>query len=833
MHFSLHLSLASQSEYMKQILWIVFVLAAELTVAQETREEWKGIYRETAPKINNLKHTRLNASFNYEKSQVNGKVWLTLQPHFYPTDSLQLDAKGMEIKQVALVKNNGNLPLKYVYNGEQLQIQLNKTYTSKEPYTVYIDYIAKPDELETKGSAAITDAKGLYFINPTGADKGKPTQIWTQGETEATSVWVPTIDKPNQRCTQEFNLTVPAKYVSLSNGKLVKQQNNGNGTRTDQWVMNQPHAPYLFFIGVGDYAVVKDSYKGKEVSYYVEKEYEKVAGKIFGLTPEMMQFFEKKLGIDYPWSKYSQIVGRDYVSGAMENTTATLHQESAQQDARQLTDGNEWESTIAHELFHQWFGDLVTAESWSNLTVNESFANYSEVLWSEYKYGKDAAAYDNTKDMQAYLGSKSSAGKDLVRFYYESQEDMFDLVSYQKGGRILHMLRNYVGDEAFFAALHQYLVHYKFSNGSAHKLRMVFESVTGKDLNWFFNQWYFNHGHPKLEITYGYDAAAKQASVVLKQTQGSNLFKLPLTIDVYEGAAKKRYNVWLNNKQDSFYFPVTAKPDLITADPERILLAEKKENKSLEEYAHQLKYGNNFGDRMEAVETAAKEPADPLALNILTTALNDPFFRIRSKALNGLEQAMLNAATLQKVEAIAAKDPSRIVKAAAIDVLGKQRNPAYEALFRQSISDSSYSVAGAALEALSLMDSSTAYTTALKLSKEPSRGKLNNAIAMVIAAFGDESGYDYIAGNFKNMPLSTDKFTAMFTFSECLNKVTDAAKFKEGVDLIVAFRDSIPKDSKAQTDPYINNLVLKALASGKETKGLQELADYVKLKMIQ
>ena len=187
----------------------------------------------------------------------------------------------------------------------------------------------------------------------------------------------------------------------------MSQKNNTDGTRTDYWKMELPHAPYLFFIGVGDYAIIKDQYKGKEVSYYVEKEYASVARKIFGNTPEMMAFFSKALGVEYPWIKYSQIVGRDYVSGAMENTTATLHQESAQQDARQLTDENKWENTIAHELFHQWFGDLVTSESWSNLTVNESFANYSEYLWLEYKYGKDAADEHNYTEMGEYLGSKS------------------------------------------------------------------------------------------------------------------------------------------------------------------------------------------------------------------------------------------------------------------------------------------------------------------------------------------------------------------------------------------------------------------------------------------
>lgn len=177
-----------------------------------------------------------------------------------------------------------NIPLKYKYDSLFLDIKLDKTYKKGERYTVYIDYTAKPNEFKVAGSAAITDAKGLYFVNPKGEEKDKPTQIWTQGETEATSVWVPTIDRPNQKTTQLFNLTVPNKYVSLSNGKLIAQKKNTDGTRTDTWSMDQPHAPYLFFMGIGDYAVVKDTYKGKEVNYYVEKEYEKVARKIFGDT---------------------------------------------------------------------------------------------------------------------------------------------------------------------------------------------------------------------------------------------------------------------------------------------------------------------------------------------------------------------------------------------------------------------------------------------------------------------------------------------------------------------------------------------------------------------
>jgi aminopeptidase N len=513
---------------MKKVLLALLVFTAAQSLHAQHEEgpvdtTWKEIYRGSAPRINDLVHTKLDANFDYNNSYLLGKVWITLTPHFYATDSLSLDAKGMEIKKVAIVNGASQKELKYKYDGWILNIDLDKTYKGGEKYTIFIDYVARPNEVKVAGSAAITDAKGLYFINPKGEEKDKPTQIWTQGETEATSVWCPTIDKPNQKTTEEISMTVPSKYVTLSNGKLVSQKTNANGTRTDTWKMDQPHAPYLFFMGVGDYAVIKDSYKGKEVSYYVEKEYAPVARKIFGHTPEMMAFYSRILGVDYPWVKYAQIVGRDYVSGAMENTTATLHQESAQQDARELIDGNNWESTIAHELFHQWFGDYVTTESWSNLTLNESFANYSETLWDEYKYGKDAGDAQNFTDMNGYIQSQS-ANKDLVRFYYSDKEAMFDAVSYNKGGRILHMLRNFVGDSAFFKALNLYLTTNKYKSAEAHNLRLAFEEITGKDLNWYFNQWYFGSGHPTITNDDIYDDAGKKVSAIVKKRKAEKNF---------------------------------------------------------------------------------------------------------------------------------------------------------------------------------------------------------------------------------------------------------------------------------------------------------------------
>ncbi len=820
---------------MKKLLFLFAVCAVTYAGAQQPTggDGWKKVYRATPTKVNDLVHTKLDAKFDYSKSYLNGKVWITLKPHFYATDSLQLDAKGMNINKVEIVKAGKNIPLKYSYDSLFLNIRLDKTYKRDERYVVFIDYTAKPDEFQSEGSAAISDAKGLYFINPKGEDKNKPTQIWTQGETEATSVWIPTIDKTNQKTTNEFSLTVPDKYVTLSNGKLTTQKKNADGTRTDTWVMELPHSPYLFFIGVGDFAVVKDSYKGKEVNYYVEKAYEKVARKIFGYTPEMIKFFSEKVtGIDYPWVKYSQIVGRDYVSGAMENTTATLHQESAQQNARELVDGNSWEGTVAHELFHQWFGDLVTAESWSNLTVNESFADYSQLLWLEYKYGADDAGFENFSEMQNYMNSATSRSKDLVRFYYRDKEDMFDLVSYQKGGRILHMLRNFVGDEAFFKSLNKYLTTNKFGNGSAHKLRLAFEEVTGKDLNWFFNQWYFGNGHPKLEISYGYDASTQTSQVYIKQTQsGDKLFKLPVAIDIYHGSAKKRYTVWAENKADTFSFPVSSKPDLINVDADKILLAEKKDDKTLPEFIHQYNYAGKYLDRREALESAAKNISEPAAYHLLVKALSDPYFRIRIRAINNFGIAKLDSATISKLEAMAKTDKHPLVRTAAIDALAKLKNDGYKDFFAKATTDSSYSVAGAALDALAALDGKKAYAIANALSKEVNKGRLIAAITNVIIKYGDESSFDFVADNFEKTPLSQAKFPALNSFVQFLATVTNMANFKKGVDMIVKFRDEIPQSFRPQTDPFINGMALKGLADKKEAAGAKEMADYVKSKL--
>ncbi|UOU96842.1 M1 family metallopeptidase [Chryseobacterium daecheongense] len=699
------------------ILGILF----SANVSAQTETSGREVYRATHTKVTELKHTKLKVNFDYQKEQMNGEEWLTASPYFYPSNELVLDAKSMLIHEVTLDNNGKKSPLKYEYKGDILKISLDKTYQRNQDYTVYIKYTSRPNEVKQQGSAAINDAKGLYFINAQGKDPDKPTQIWTQGETESSSAWFPTIDKPNQKTTQEIYMTVPDKYVTLSNGVLKDSQKESNGLRTDHWVMDKRHSTYLFFMGVGEYAIVKDKWKNIPVDYYIEKEYEPYAKQIYGNTPEMIEFFSKKLGYDYPWAKYAQISGRDYVSGAMENTTATLHGSDILQKPGQLIDENTWEDTIAHELFHHWFGDLVTAESWSNLTVNESFANYSEYLWNEYKYGKDQADYHQMTDVNMYIHNPGDFKKNLVRFNYDSREDVFDLVTYQKGGGILHMLRNYLGDDAFFAGMTDYLKTNEYQNAEAHQLRLSFEKVSGKDLNWFFNQWYYGSGNPKLNYSYTYEPVKKQVLVTINQSQDQP-FEFPLAIDVYDNGKPKRYNVWVKAvAKNTFNFDASKNPDLININADGVLLSDITDTKTPEQYLMQFTNSKEFKSRYNALKGIKDQVGKNVAATkLLAVALKDPYFRVRMKALELMD--LTNPEQMKAlgadVEKLASNDSKTLVQAAAIAALAKTKDKKYLPIFEKGVNAVSNSVKGNSLGAISAIDPSRIGSLADKIDLE-------------------------------------------------------------------------------------------------------------------
>lgn len=725
----------------KRFLFIVFFITLGICNAQDYSN-----YQPSATMINDLVHTKLKVSFDIPNEKMAGEAWITLEPHFYPTDSLSLDAKGMEILKVTL--ENGK-DLKYTYQNSKIKISLDKLYKKNELYTVYIKYIAIPSSVSQKGSGAINDAKVLYFINPRGEEEDKPTQIWTQGETESSSCWFPTIDKTNQKTSEEIYMTVPDKYVTLSNGLLKSQTKNSDGTRTDYWKFDKKHAPYLFFMGVGDFAIVKDKWKNIPVEYYVEKEYEPYAKQIFGDTPDMIDFFSNLLNYPYPWEKYSQMVGRDYVSGAMENTTATLHMEKAQQKPGQLIDGNLWETTIAHELFHHWFGDLATSESWSNLTVNESFANYSEYLWLEHKYGKDKAEEHKQEEKDGYMYGKVDFDKDLVRFHYKDREDMFDAVTYNKGGLILHMLRKYLGDDAFFAGLNKYLKNNEYKATEAHHLRLALEEVSGKDLNWFFNQWYYGNGHPKLKATYSLDESKKLIKIEILQTQEPK-FQFPLDIDVYENGKSTKHQVWAKAiENNSFEIPYKSIPQLVNINPDDILLCEIIEDKTTEQYIFQYKNTPEYHSKIEAINKLADvQISNKKALETLLEAITtDKYEGIRKLAISKLDETnptvkQKSASILEKVLNTETQTP---VQAEAIKQLANIDAAKYSKTFIKFSSSKSYSVKSACIEALLQTNKEAALEIINNIDDKDPGDILMNAMAKAVIIAQDYSKINLIS----------------------------------------------------------------------------------------
>ena len=670
-------------------------------------------YHPTANRLIDITHTALDVTPDWKKRYLYGKATITARPYFYPTSVIQLDARGMEVKRVAWADSamaHGADPIviedetSWKYENDVITLNLGRKFTRNQEITIYIDYTAKPNELKKGGSAAISDDRGLYFIDPDDTDPTIPRQFWTQGETQASSAWFPCIDRPNEKMTTEIYMHVDPSLVTLSNGLLVDTKTDENGLKVDHWKMDQPHSTYLVMMAAGDFKVVKDAYHGKEVSYYVEPEFEKYARSVFGKTPAMMEFFSNVLGVEYPWAKYSQICAREYVSGAMENTTATLHSDFLQLDDRELIDGS-YEDYISHELFHQWFGDYVTAESWSNLPLNESFATYGEYLWIEHAYGRERADLHSYESREGYLREAGIPHNDpeepgtmepLIRFNYGSQEDMFDSHSYNKGGQVLHMLRLEVGDEAFFASLKLYLETNKYQAAEIHDLRLAFEKTTGRDLNWFFNQWFLSPGHPELDITYTWDPNLKREMVVMKQTQdftrGIPVFRLPMNVDVWVNGKATREQIVCDAKTDTFYFDCTSKPDLVNIDPDKPTLAWNQDHHTEAEWAYMYRHCSGYYDRAQAINALAPEqPQTPLAKTVIAEAIHDHNYDIRVWSLYRTARiADSLSADLQK---IAQTDSFSNARAVALYMLAETKDSMQAlSIARKMINDSSYNV---------------------------------------------------------------------------------------------------------------------------------------------
>lgn len=779
-------------------------------------------YQAARTRQHDLLHTRLAVRFDWDKHYLLGIATLELRPYFYPQTSVVLDAKGFDIHSVSLLENTDVRPLQYEYDGQKLTVDLEGTYTRSDRYFLQIEYTAKPDEAPAGGSAAITSDKGLYFIG-TEADSLDPKMrhIWTQGETEANSRWFPTIDAPNERTTQEMYITVDDRYTTLSNGVLISSEMVNDSTRTDYWRMDQAHAPYLFMMAVGEFAKVEDSWRGMEVNYYLHPDFAPYAKDIFGHTPAMLTFFSDKLGVKYPWPKYAQVIVDDFVSGAMENTTASVFYNALLVDDRALLDSH-WDDIIAHELFHHWFGDLVTTESWSNLTLNEGFASYSEYLWNEHRYGKDEAAYKLWEQAQNYFGEAETKQVNLIRYRYADQEDMFDRHSYDKGSRVLHMLRSYVGEEAFFAALKSYLTRHAYNSVEIDDLRQAMEAVTGEDLNWFFDQWFLSSGHPQLKIQSEY--ADGTLSLRVEQMQDSTMtpiFRLPTYVDVWVNGKKDRYSVVVDQASQVLEFEASQEPDLVLFDAEAELLAQIDHVKTREELLYQLRHTEPFLYQFQSLSQLAEDTVATDTKQILGEALDNDFWVIRQLALNEMEGDLTTADTLllNKIVALAQDDPKSLVQADAITLLASVDAEKYQAVFRQTLQDSSYAVMGVSLGALaqtSAINQDSLFATYQEYD--------NFNVVMTLADYyieNQQTGhYDWFTDKIPAVDDQTQYYLINY-FARYLTLLDTQQQIMDGIELLAYYAENHPKF-------FVRMSAYRSLGFFEEVPGIAEKRQQIK-----
>ena len=715
----------------------------------------KDNFRTTPNKLIDILHADISVKFNWGLHQCIGVEKIILKPYFYETDSILLDAKNMVFDGIKIIDAQQN-ELQYLvqYDKKVLNLKLEKKLKATDTVTLILNYIAKPDENEKAAGKAIRDDKGLYFINTDNAEPNKPIQIWTQGETESNSHWYPTIDKPNEKFTSTLSIEVNKDFTTLSNGELVSSTIEENA-KIDIWKNELPMPAYLMMMAIGNFDITKEEWNGKEVSYYLEPSYSPFAKNIFANTKEMLQFFSDKLGVTYPWNKYAQVVVRDYVSGAMENTSATLHGEFVQKNNRELLDSDN-DGIIAHEMFHQWFGDLVTCESWSHVTLNEGFASYGEQLWIEHKDGKDAALKKCYQTIEKYLKyTKDNEDGPIINYNYKTPDDMFNSLTYQKSSRVLHLLRTELGDDAFFLALKNYLINNAFGNAEIDDLRKEFEHVSGKDLRPFFQQWFLQGGHPIIEIRYDYNDTTQLMGVSIEQKQVADfgVFKFPLKFKLTQGDETRYFNFNIEKRKETFFVQkfdgsFQSYPNVVV-DPDATFLGEIKDNKPFFNYVLTYNNASSYVEKMRALkEMSIQQKQYDTARFTILSAINDADEDIRLFALQNVDWT--NPQNIFKTKEIllylSKNDASASVRAQVVKVLGNMKDTTLLSHFVSLTQDSSYSVAGESLNAVRNVSPTQALELAMELQVD-ARGILFDEISNTFKMLGNQNSLSFFKDN--------------------------------------------------------------------------------------
>jgi aminopeptidase N len=472
-----------------------------------------------------------------------------------------LDAVDLHMAQV---RQAGGKPLRFDYDGQRLMVHLEPALRSGEEITIEVDYRVTRPRL------------GLYFITPDAAYPEKPVQVWTQCQDEDARYWLPCFDAPNEMATTEITVTVPQPFFALSNGTLrATRRDDAAQTLTYHWVQEQPHATYLMTLVVGEFAEHTEMVDGLPVQWYVTLGREADGQRAFGDTPEMLRFFSSKIGVPYPWPKYAQVAVSDFVFGGMENTSATTQTDLTLHDERAHVDFSS-NGLVAHELAHQWFGNLLTCKHWSHAWLNEGFATYFDALFHEHHKGQDEFRYLMYENAQEYFREDAERyRRPLVTNVYQEPIDLFDRHLYEKGALVLHMLRYVLGEEMFWRSITQYVSMHRHQVVETVDLERAIEIATGRNLQAFFKQWVYQGGYPEYQVEFAWDEPSRMATVTIRQEQQTTtehgvetpLFDMPVTLSLALPDSTQEVPLRIKEALHVFHIPLPAKPRWLSFDP--------------------------------------------------------------------------------------------------------------------------------------------------------------------------------------------------------------------------------------------------------------------------
>ena len=639
-----------------------------------------------------LQHQTVRVRFDWDRRAVVGSTTLRVAAlaGTAPLSSVAIDAVGMTIVRVT---GGGGRALRHDYDGRVLTVHLAAPIRAGARTTVTVDY-------ET-----VRPPKGAYFID-------RRRVVWTQGETEDTRYWVPTYDYPNDKTTWEFFVRTPANEKALSNGRLVASRRVGDEVEW-HWRLEQPASTYLMSVVTGDYVVLQDTWRTVPIGYWVYPDSVQAAWRGFGKTPLMVELFTSRTRVEYPWVKYDQIVAPDFIFGGMENVTAStqaddriLHPSWAAPQALMSA-----EDLVAHELAHQWYGNLLTTRDWSNIWLNEGFARMFEAIWQEEHRGADEGAYKRLVAREQSIAADLAARRPLVydRWVTDPLELFFSGHIYPKGAAVLQMLRRDLGDSLFWNGINRYTDGHRFGSVVSEDLQRAFERASGEDLSQFFRQWVYGAGFPAFRVAYAYDSLARRLSLQARQVQPrdslTGWFHYDVEIEILTDSGPVWVMLPVRDSLARATVPMRYPPRSIRWDKGGWMLHVTDFPRPTVMLAYQLAHDDDIIGRIEAAELLADRGGEPMAVVALARAVrDDPFWGVRARTAGALGRlAAAPEATYALIDAT--RDPdARVRQAAAASLQGAPVELVVSHLRELMTSDSSLYVRRAAVRSLAVLE---------------------------------------------------------------------------------------------------------------------------------